>query len=69
LNANNFPHHELIIKKGVPVMLLRNINQSEGLCNGTRLIITALGDMVIEGQLITGTYQGKKFLYHGYLSH
>jgi hypothetical protein len=40
LNANNFPHHELIIKKGVSVMLLRNINQSEGLCNGTRLIIT-----------------------------
>jgi ATP-dependent DNA helicase PIF1 len=43
-------------------MLLRNINQSEGLCNGTRLIITALGDMVIKGQLIIGTYQGKKVL-------
>jgi ATP-dependent DNA helicase PIF1 len=69
LNANNFLHHELILKKGVPVMLLRNINQSEGPCNGTRLIITALGDMVIEGQLITETYQGKKFLYHRYLSH
>jgi ATP-dependent DNA helicase PIF1 len=61
-NANNFLHHELILKKGVPVMLLRNINQSERLCNGTRLIITALGDMVIEEQLITGTYQGKKVL-------
>jgi ATP-dependent DNA helicase PIF1 len=62
LNANNFPHHELILKKGVLVMLLRNINQSEGLCNGTRLIITALGDIVIEVQLITRTYQGKKVL-------
>jgi ATP-dependent DNA helicase PIF1 len=69
LNANNFPHHELILKKCVPVMLLKNINQSEGLCNGMRLIIIALGDMVIEGQLITGTYQGKKFLYHEHLSH
>jgi hypothetical protein len=47
----------------------KNINQSEGLCNGMRLIIIALGDMVIEGQLITGTYQGKKFLYHEHLSH
>jgi ATP-dependent DNA helicase PIF1 len=62
LNANNFPHHELILKKGVMVMLLRNINQYEGLCNGTRLIITTLGDMIIEGQLITRTYQGKNVL-------
>jgi ATP-dependent DNA helicase PIF1 len=44
------------------VMLLININQYEGLCNGTRLIITTLGDMIIEGQLITRTYQGKNVL-------
>jgi ATP-dependent DNA helicase PIF1 len=48
-------------------MLLRNINQAEGLCNGTRLTITILGDMVIEGQIMTGTQQGKKSLYQEYL--
>ena len=31
LNGNNFPTHELILKKEVPIMLLRNINQSIGL--------------------------------------
>jgi ATP-dependent DNA helicase PIF1 len=62
ISANNFPQHDLVLKKGVPVMLLRNINQAEGLCNGTRLTITALGDMVIEGQIMTGTHQGKKVL-------
>src|SRR6266498_2491801 len=53
LNGNNFPQHELTLKKGVPVMLLQNLNQSEGLCNGIRLIITALEDMVIEAQIMT----------------
>jgi hypothetical protein len=40
-------------------MLLRNLNQSEGLCNGTRLLITSLGDKVIEGQIMTGTHKSK----------
>jgi ATP-dependent DNA helicase PIF1 len=62
LNGNNFPTHELILKKGVPIMLLRNINQSIGLCNGTRLIVTALGNMVIEAQIMTGTHIGRTVL-------
>jgi ATP-dependent DNA helicase PIF1 len=32
------------------------------LCNGTRLAITVLGDMVIEGQIVTGTHKGRSFL-------
>jgi ATP-dependent DNA helicase PIF1 len=51
-----------MLEKWVPVMLLRNLNQAEGLCNGTRLIITVLGDMVIEGQIMSGTYKGKSVL-------
>ena len=33
-------------------MLLRNLNQSMELCNGTRLIITQLTNKIIEGQMI-----------------
>jgi len=62
LNGNNFPQHRLILKKGTPVMLLRNLNQSDGLCNGTRLVIVSLGDMVIEAKIITGKFCGKKVL-------
>lgn len=47
LNANNFPSHRLKLKIGTPIMLLRNLNQSLGLCNGTRIIITQLGDTII----------------------
>jgi ATP-dependent DNA helicase PIF1 len=60
LSANNFPAHKLKLKIGVPVMLLRNINQSVGLCNGTRLIVTNLGHNVIEAVIITGTHIGEK---------
>jgi hypothetical protein len=59
LNGNSFPQHRIVLKKGTPIMLLRNLNQSEGLCNGTRLIITSLGDKVIEGQIMTGTHKSK----------
>jgi ATP-dependent DNA helicase PIF1 len=41
-------------------MLLRILNQAEGLCNGTRLVTTVLGDMVIEGQIMT--HKGKSVL-------
>jgi len=35
-------------------MLLRNLDQVEGLCNGTRLTITRLASHVIEAKIITG---------------
>jgi len=41
-------------------MLLRNLNQNLGLCNGTRIMLTQLGDTVIEGTIITGTHVGEK---------
>lgn len=60
ITINNFPHHKIGLKLDVPVMLLRNINQSLGLCNGTRLIITRLGERVLEGQIITGSHKGER---------
>ena len=54
------PIHELKLKVGLPVMLLRNINQAAGLCNGTRMTITQLGNRYIEAQIITGTHVGDK---------
>ena len=38
LKPNGFPQHILNLKSGMPLMLLRNINPRQGLCNGTRLI-------------------------------
>jgi len=43
-------------------MLLRNLNQSIGLCNGTRLLITTLCSMVLEASIMTGTFAGRRVL-------
>jgi ATP-dependent DNA helicase PIF1 len=43
-------------------MLLRNLNQAKGLCNGTQLVITMLGSMIIEGEIMSGTHKGKSIL-------
>ena len=33
------PEHELNLKVGMPVMLLRNLDAAKGLCNGTRMLV------------------------------
>ena len=38
LRPNGFPQHTLNLKVGMPLMILRNINPRQGLCNGTRVI-------------------------------
>jgi hypothetical protein len=42
LTPDGFPPHTLMLKPGIPMMLLRNLNPKEGLCNGTRLIFNQL---------------------------
>ena len=38
LTPSGCPPHTLHLKRGMPLMLLRNLNPREGLCNGTKLI-------------------------------
>uniref|UniRef100_A0A8R7K0R5 DNA helicase Pif1-like 2B domain-containing protein n=1 Tax=Triticum urartu TaxID=4572 RepID=A0A8R7K0R5_TRIUA len=60
LKHTGCPDHLLELKVGLPVMLLRNINQSARLCNGTRMTITKLGKRVIKARIITGAHVGSK---------
>nr|GEY26965.1 DNA helicase [Tanacetum cinerariifolium] len=55
LKFAGLPPHALELKVGAPIILLRNLNLTGGLCNGTRMIITQLLDRVIEARIITGT--------------
>ena len=55
LEFSGLPAHRICLKVGVPIMLLRNINQAEGLCNGTRLIVTHLGERVIKAEVLTSS--------------
>nr|KAJ0214386.1 hypothetical protein LSAT_V11C400164520 [Lactuca sativa] len=60
LDFSGVPTHKLVLKLNTPIMLLRNINQREGMCNGTRLVITQLLPSVIEASILTGTCIGKR---------
>ncbi|KAK9742463.1 hypothetical protein RND81_03G174800 [Saponaria officinalis] len=58
LKFQGLPNHEMILKVGCPVILLRNINQAAGLCNGTRLTITKIQSRIIEAKVLTGGNMG-----------
>ena len=60
LTPSGTPPHKLILKVGVPIMLLRNISPIEGLCNGTRLIVRRFQQHVIDAEILTGSHIGKR---------
>ncbi|PIA32904.1 hypothetical protein AQUCO_04300089v1 [Aquilegia coerulea] len=64
LEVSGVPNHLLELKVGIPVMLIRNINPSKGLCNGTRLVVTGLEPMLIRATIITGCKIGSKVTIH-----
>jgi hypothetical protein len=60
LEFNGMLSHIISLRIGIPIMLLRNLNLSTGLCNGTRLIVTQLAEKIIEAQIITGSFIGNR---------
>nr|XP_047137509.1 ATP-dependent DNA helicase PIF1-like [Hydra vulgaris] len=60
LTPSGMPVHCLKLKIGAVIMLLRNLDLKAGLCNGTRLIVRALQNNYIDGQVLTGVSVGKR---------
>ncbi|KAL7103884.1 hypothetical protein ACP275_08G208300 [Erythranthe tilingii] len=58
VSVSGLPPHILRFKKNCPIMLLRNLNPIEGLCNGTRLICRELGDHFIGAEIAVGDFKG-----------
>ncbi|XP_021740112.1 uncharacterized protein LOC110706503 [Chenopodium quinoa] len=56
--------HELILKENCPVILLRNLLPSSGLCNGTRLICNRFFPNVIYCTVAVGHYKGETVFIH-----
>ena len=58
LNPSGMPPHAMTLKAGTPVILLRNLHagSSDGLWNGTCLIILKLGNMVLEVEIALDVY-------------
>jgi len=50
---SGMPPHVLLLRKGTVIMLLRNLNPKEGLCNGTRLIVEQMTRNLITSRIIS----------------
>ena len=60
INCSGLPLVKLHLKIGCPVMVLRNLFPAEGVCNGTRGIVTRMSTCVIEIELLSEEHRGKK---------
>ncbi|KAL7170245.1 hypothetical protein ACSBR2_035168 [Camellia fascicularis] len=54
LDSPELPTFKLELKVNCHIILLRNIAPKDGLCNGTRLMITRCDTRIIEAQILTG---------------
>ena len=57
--CSGLPLSKLTLKQGCPVMVLRNIDPSQGVCNGSRGVVTRMQSRVIEIRLLTGEHCGR----------
>ncbi|XP_065318549.1 ATP-dependent DNA helicase PIF1-like [Gordionus sp. m RMFG-2023] len=62
LTPSGMPPHILSLKVGTIIILLRNMNPTKGLCNGTRLIIKSMHNYFLDAEIITGTNKGYRVL-------
>nr|GEU95242.1 hypothetical protein [Tanacetum cinerariifolium] len=62
LNVSGLPPHYLRLKMGCPIILLRNLDPANGLCNGMRLICKRFDPNVINAEIAVGQHVGVRVL-------
>jgi ATP-dependent DNA helicase PIF1 len=60
INTSGLPLSKLELKVGCPVMVLINMDPGNGVCNGTRAVVTRMMNKVLEIRLISGHNAGKR---------
>jgi ATP-dependent DNA helicase PIF1 len=60
ITPNGLPPHIRRTKKNCHVILLRNLDPHNGLCNGTRLVVRGFGNNSIDVEIINSQHAGKR---------
>jgi ATP-dependent DNA helicase PIF1 len=60
LTPNGIPPHVLKLKIDCPIILLRNLDPANGLCNGTRLVVRTCQRNLIDAEIVLGQHAGKR---------
>lgn len=58
ISPGRLPTLKLVLKIGAPIMLLRNIDPKNGLCNGMRLLCRGFQRNLIDAEIMTGHFTG-----------
>jgi hypothetical protein len=62
LNASGLPPSNLELKLGCPIIILRNLDNKHGLCNGTRATVIQMSNQVLRVRLLGGDHDGETAL-------
>ncbi|PUZ76445.1 hypothetical protein GQ55_1G291800 [Panicum hallii var. hallii] len=60
ITPNGLPPHELKVKKNCHVILLRNLDPRNSLCNSTRLVVRGFQNTTIDAEIVNGQHAGKR---------
>ena len=56
INSSGLPPHLLTVKIGSPLLLIRNLNPKQGLCNGTRLVVKEVMNRLLKVEIMNGSH-------------
>ena len=59
ITGSGIPPGELNVKLGCPLILLRNLAPSQGLCNGTRMVVVQMTERILQVLIIGGDHHGE----------
>lgn len=62
IELSGLPRHNLKLKVGAVVLLMRNLNTAKSLINGTRLRVIALHNNSVDCEVLTGSSSGNRVL-------
>ncbi|KAK1935448.1 hypothetical protein P3T76_010673 [Phytophthora citrophthora] len=50
----------MVLKVDTPIIMIRNLNSDEGLCNGARLRVVSSREKCIDATIMSGTRRGQR---------